>query len=193
MDVTLLARTKTDGAPEAPRPARRRRAWLPLLGFAGAALLYAAVWTAPQLLTSRAGEAHLRLSRLEGSEWLPVPEGAEIPARARVRFTLQLDVPASVILLGLNAQRRATLYLPSTTGPAPRVGSGTAVVGEQQLDGIGGAELFLAVLCNTPLPAATVVKAGERAVAAAGQPAAVATLDLGCREARLLVRKDASR
>jgi hypothetical protein len=192
MDATLLARTQADGAPQAPRPARRRWAWLPLLAFGGAALLYAAVWTVPHLLAARAGEAHLRLARWEGGEWLAVPEGVEIPARARVRFTLQLDGPASVVLIGLNAQRRATLYLPSS-GPAPRVGPGTALLAEQALDGVGGPELFLAVLCNTPLPAGTVVKAGERAVAAAGQPGGVATLDLGCREARVLVRKDASR
>jgi hypothetical protein len=192
-DGTVLARTKdADGDPETPGPARQSRAWLPLLGFAGALLLYAAVWKVPQLFVAQANRARLSLSRQEGGEWVPVPDGVDVPARSRLRFTLQLERPASVVLIGLNAERRATLYVPST-GPVPRVGPGTTLVGEQQLDDVPGPELFLAVLCNTPLPAATVVKAGERAAAAAGQPGRVATLDLGCPEARVLVRKEARR
>jgi len=50
-----------------------------------------------------------------------------------------------------------------------------------------GPELLLAVLCNTALPPATVVKAGERAAAAAPEPAQVQTLDLGCPEARFRI------
>jgi hypothetical protein len=173
----------------APEPLRRRgRRWLPVLVLLAAALLYAAVWRLPALFAARADAGVLLLSRLEGGEWVELQDGVEVPARARVRFGVRLRRPASVVLIGLS-EGRATLYVPASGSP-PRLQEGTSTVGEQLLDGIPGPELFLAELCNTPLATSVILKAGERAAAAAGEPGQVQTLDLGCPEARLWLRKE---
>lgn len=173
---------------ETPRLGRRRR-WFPLLGLAGAALVYALVWQGPALFSRRRPEVSaLVLSRLEGGAWVSVPEGAEVPARTRVRFAVRLQRPASLVLIGLNAEGRSTLYVPSAGRP-PRLATGTTSVGEQDLDGVAGPELFLAVLCHTPLDPSVILKAAERATATAESPTRVQTLDLGCPEARFLVHK----
>ena len=183
-----MSRREQPAERQVPRPRSRRR-WLPLLGLAGAALLYALVWQGPALfLRRRPAASALLLSQLDGSTWVPVAEGAEVPARARMRFSVRLPRPASVVLLGLNAEGRSTLYVPSSGSP-PRLAEGTSTVGEQALDGVAGPELFLAVLCHTPLSPTIILKAAERAAAAAESPAQVQTLDLGCPEARFLLRK----
>jgi len=169
---------------------RRGRRWLPVLALVGAALLYATVWQVPALFARRRPEAPaLLLQSFEGGAWVSVPNGARLPARARVRFAVHTERPASLVLVGLNAEGRATLYVPNAGGP-PRLVGGTATVGEQALDGVAGPELFLAVLCHTPLSPSVVLKAAERAAAAAEAPARVQTLDLGCPEARFLVEKE---
>jgi hypothetical protein len=174
----------------APKPTRfGGRPWLPVLVFAAAALLYASVWQLPALFSGRGPAGVLVLSRLEGGDWVELPDGVEVPARARVRFGVRLERPASVVLIGLNAEGRATLYVPASGSP-PRLKAGPSTVGEQVLDGVPGTELFLAVLCNTPLAPDVIVKAGERAATAAGEPGRVQTLDLGCPEASLRLVKE---
>ncbi len=169
---------------------RRRGRWRPALALVGAALLYATVWQVPALFARRRPEAPaLLLQRLEGGAWVPVPKAARLPARARVRFAVHTERPAFLVLIGLNAEGRTTLYLPSAGGPPGLVG-GTATVGEQALDGVAGPELFLAVLCHTRLSPSVILKAAERAAAAAEAPARVQTLDLGCPEAHFLVEKE---
>ena len=183
-----MARREEASEAEAPRPRRGRR-WLPLLGLAGAALVYALVWQGPALFSRRRPDtAVLLVSRLDGGTWVPVLEGSEVPARARLRFALRLARPASLVLIGLNAEGRSTLYVPSAGGP-PRLAEGTSSVAEQALDGVAGPELLLAVLCHTPLAPSVILKAAERAAAAAESPARVQTLDLGCPEARFLLHK----
>ncbi|MGO9830261.1 MAG: hypothetical protein ACLPJH_08970 [Myxococcaceae bacterium] len=178
-----------DGAEVASARKRRGWRWLPVLGLVGAALLYATVWQMPALFSRRRPEAPaLLLQSLEGGAWVPVGEGARLAARARVRFAVHAERPAFLVLVGLNAEGRATLYVPSAGG-APGLVRGNSTVGEQALDGVAGPELFLAVLCHTPLSASVVLKAAERAVAAAEAPGRVQTLDLGCPEARFLVQK----
>jgi hypothetical protein len=172
-------------------PARGRR-WLPLLVLAVAALLYAGMWRLPALVGGRSETGTLLLSRLEGGEAVGLTEGLHVPARARIHFGVELSRPASVVLIGLNAEGRATLYVP-TSGDPPRLGKGTSSLGEQALDGVAGPELFLAVLCNTPLSPLVILKAGERAAAAAAEPGDVQTLDLGCPEAHFRLLKEAPR
>jgi hypothetical protein len=182
-----------DEAAAPPEPLPRKRGFpFPALALVAAACLYAGVWQLPRLFSKRAEGGTLLLSRLEGGESLELQDGMEVPARARLRFSLRLAHPASVVLIGLNAEGRVTTYVP-TSGTPPRVHEGTSVLGEQVLDGVPGPELFLAELCNTPLSQAVVAKAGERAAATAGEPGRVQTLDLGCPEARLLLRKEAPR
>ena len=169
-----------------------RKWWLPVVVLGAAALLYWTVWQLPVLFSARASAGSLFLSRLEGGEWFELTDGVEVPARARIRFGVRLSRPASVVLIGLNSEGRATLYL-AAPGSPPRLGEGAALLGEQALDGVAGPEVFLAELCNTPLSPVVILKAGERAAAAAGEPARVQTLDLGCPEARFWLRKEASR
>jgi len=102
-----------------------------------------------------------------------------------VAFSIRVSADASVVLVALEAPARATLLSP-ITGPARRIHPGAAAVLPERwtLSKDPGRERFLAVLCNTPLPSATVVKAAERALqAAGGDPARIQTLDLGCPEA----------
>jgi hypothetical protein len=176
----------------APEPIRRRgRRWLPVLALGAAALLYTAVWQLPALVSTRANVGSLLLSRLEGGEWVELQDGVEVPAQARLRFGVNLSREASVVLVGLNAEGRATLYVPSSG--SLRLPKGASVLGEQALDGVAGPEVFLAVLCNTPLSPIVILKAAERAAAAAGEPSRLKTLDLGCPEARFSLRKEAPR
>jgi len=182
-----MSSTEEGAAVPAPRQPRARR-WLPALVFLVAALLYTAVWQLPALISGRADAGVLVLSRLEGGEWVELQDGVEVPARARVRFAVHLRRPASVVLVGLS-QGRAKLYIPASGNP-PRLKEGTSTVGEEALDGVPGPELFLAELCNTPLSPVVILKAGERAAAAAGEPGRVQTLDLGCPEARFLLTKE---
>jgi hypothetical protein len=170
-----------------PRPRRR---WLPFLALGAAALLYAAVWRLPALVGGRSETGSLLLFRLEEGKATELQQGVRVPARAQIRFGLRLRHPASVVLIGLNAEGRATLYVPAS-GKPPRVQEGMSILGEQALDGVAGPELFIAELCNTPLSPVVIVKAGERAAAAAAEPADLQTLDLGCPEARFRLLKEA--
>jgi hypothetical protein len=173
-----------------PEPVRRKaRRWLPLLAFGGAALLYLGVWRLPALVAARVSTGTLLVFRLEGGEWMELQDGVEVPAKARVRFAVKLSQAASVVLVGVNSEARATLYVPSSEGL--RLAPGTSVLGERALDGIAGPEVFLAELCNTPLSPTVILKAAERAAAAAGEPGRLRTLDLGCSESRLSIRKEA--
>jgi len=177
---------------EPPRRARGRR-WLPLLALAFALVVYVAIFQVPALLPSGPAAGKLLMARWESGDWLEVQEGVEVPAGARVRFTVVLERPASVVLLGLAPNRRVTLYVPAAKGSPPRVDAGTTPVGEAVLDAVPGPELLLAVLCNSALSPETVVKAGERAAAAAPEPIQVQTLDLGCPEARFRIVQAATR
>jgi hypothetical protein len=177
----------------AQKPSRpRARWWLPVLVLGAAGLLYSVVWHLPALLPAHSASGSLFLSRLEGGEWVELQEGVEVPARARIRFGVRLNRPASVVLIGLNGEGRATLYVPATGNP-PRLQEGTSFLAEQTLDGVGGPEVFLAELCNTPLSPVVILKAGERAAAAAGEAGRLRTLDLGCPEARFSLQKEALR
>jgi hypothetical protein len=181
----------TGAATQTPSRGRGRR-WLPVVVLGAAGLLYWAVWQLPALFSARSATGTLLLSRREGGEWLELTDGVEVPARARIRFGVRLSRPASVVLIGLNSEGRATLYVPASGSP-PRLKEGTSSLGEQALDGVGGPEVFLAELCNTPLSPVVILKAGERAAAAAGEPGRLQTLDLGCPEARFWLRKEAPR
>lgn len=189
MDSIAPTRAGTD-----PEPARRApgRRWVPLLGLAGALLVYLAIFQVPSLLPRGPVPGKLLVSRWESGEWLEVQDGVEVPAGARVRFSVVLERTASVVILGLRPDRRVTVYVPAQ-GPAPRAGPGTVAVGEAVLDAVPGPELLLAVQCNAALAPETVAKAAERAAAAVSEPVQVQTLDLGCPEARFRIVQSAAR
>jgi hypothetical protein len=177
-----------------PPPALLRRLrLLPLLALVAAALLYTAVWHLPALFNARQSEGTLlRVELRQGNDWVPLRDGAEVAPRGHLRFWVNLQQPASVVLVGLNALGQSTLYAPGP-GSLTRLPAGTSLLAEQTLDGVEGPELFLAELCHTPLSPSVVRKAAERAMATVEEPNQVPTLDLGCPEARLLLRKQPPR
>jgi hypothetical protein len=177
-----------------PRPeVPRRRGWVaPLVVLTGALLVYAGIWLLPRWLRPGPGKGTLAVLKVEPDGQLtPLGEGAAVPGGTRVAFSIRVAHDASVVLVGVEGPGRSTLLSPITS-PARRVHPGPATVLPERwtLGNAPGTERFLAVLCNTPLPPATVVKAAERALhAAGGDPARIATLDLGCPEASVQVQR----
>ena len=170
-----------------PAASPRRRGWVgPVVVLAGALAVYAGVWLLPRWLRPAPARGTLAVLRVDPDAQLtPVGESGSVPAGSRVAFSIRVSADASVVLVALEAPARTTLLSP-ITGPARRVHPGAAAVLPERwtLSKDPGRERFLAVLCNTPLPSATVVKAAERALqAAGGDPARIQTLDLGCPEA----------
>jgi hypothetical protein len=153
----------------------------------GAALLvYAGVWLLPRWLRPGPGTGTLAVLKVDADARLtPLGDGASVPGGTRVAFSVRVSGDASVVLVAVEGPARATLLSPITP-PARRIHPGSAVVLPERwtLSKDPGRERFLAVLCNTPLPPITVVKAAERALqAVGGDPARIQTLDLGCPEA----------
>lgn len=177
-----------------PQPPSRPRRWSrgPLIALGGALALYTTLWLLPWHLKPSPGHGTLAVLRAdERGNVEPVTDGGGVPARSRVGFAVSVTRDASVVVIGLSAPGRSLLYSP-TFGTPRRIhpGARSVLPDRPALDGIPGNERFVAVFCNTPVPAATVVKAGERALqAAGGDPEAVQTLDLGCSEAFAAVRK----
>jgi hypothetical protein len=188
MEETVLAFTSSPQSPSRPR----RRSRGPLIALAGAVAVYVALWLLPWRLNPSLGHGTLAILHAdERGNVAPLADGGTVPARSRVGFAVSTDHDGSVVVIGLSPPGRAALYSP-TAGAPRRIhpGARTVLPDRPALDGVAGTERFVAVFCKAPLPAATVVKAGERALqAAGGDPDAVRTLDLGCAEAFAAVRK----
>jgi hypothetical protein len=171
-----------------PSGPRRRALRGPLVALAGAIALYVALWVIPWRLHPSTGRGGLHVYRVgEEGRLEPVAEGGELPAGSRVAFGVSSEREASVVVLGLRP-RRAELVSPSApaTGAIERIrpGGPTVLTDRPAIGGPPGPARFLAVFCRSALPPDTVLKAGERALTAAGgDPGAVRTLDLGCAEA----------
>jgi len=177
-----------------PQPPSRPRRWSrgPLIALGGALALYATLWLLPWHIKPSPGRGTLTVLRAdERGNVEPLTDGGAVPARSRVGFAVSANRDASVVVIGLSAPGRSLLYSPTAGTPRRIHPGGRSVLPDRPaLDGAPGAERFVAVFCNTPVPAATVVKAGERALqAAGGNPDAVQTLDLGCAEAFASVQK----
>ncbi len=185
---------------DTPRPSspRRRAVRGPLLALAGAIALYVALWVIPWRLHPSTGQGALRVYQVGQEGRLePVAEGAPLAAGSKVAFAVSSERDASVVVLALEP-RRALLMSPSTpaTGAIERIrpGGSTVLSARPAIVGAPGLVRFLAVFCNHALPPDTVLKAGERALAAGqGDPDAVRTLDLGCGEAFAGVRVTAGK
>ena len=175
---------------DTPRPSspRRRAVRGPLFALAGAIALYVALWVIPWRLHPSTGKGALRVYQVRQDGRLdPVGEGGPLPAGAKIAFSVDSEREASVVVLALHPQR-VLLVSPSTpaTGAIERVrpGGTTVLAARPSVQNAPGPVRFLAVFCKSAVPPDTVLKAGQRALAAGkGDPDAVRTLDLGCGEA----------
>lgn len=175
---------------DTPHPShpRRRAVRGPLLALVGAIALYVALWVIPWRLHPSTGQGALGVYQVGQQGRLePLPADGQLPAGTKVAFGLSSEREASVVVLALRP-RRALLMSPSTpaTGAVERIppGGPTVLPDRPAIEGPPGPVRFLAVICRAALPPATVLKAGERALAVGGgDPDAVRTLDLGCVEA----------
>lgn len=171
-----------------PRPSSPRRSgpFAPLAVLAAALLLYVGVWLLPGWLRPTVGGGTLAVLRVDpDGRLVPMEEGESVPGGTPVVFSVKVIRDASVVLVGLEGPARTVLISPITPPPRRLHPGPAALLPERWVLGkSSGSERFLAVLCNTPLPPVTVLKAAERALqAAGGDPARVHTLDLGCAEA----------
>ena len=111
----------------------------------------------------------------------------------QVNFTAQERV--FLVLLGLHANRRVSLYVPARVDDEAPLYAGKV---RNEVNALlsapvtGGAERILAVLCHTKLPVATVQKAAERVLETAGGPEVIKPLELGCAEQSVLVQVPAT-
>ena len=171
-----------------PSHPRRRALRGPLFALAGALALYVALWVVPWRLKPSTGQGALRVYQVRQDRRLePVPEGGTLKAGSKVAFGVSSEREASVVVLALHP-RRVMLASPTqpATGAIERIqaGSDTVLAAHPAVEGPPGPVRFLAVFCKSALPPETVLKAGQRALAAGqGDPDAVHTLDLGCGEA----------
>jgi hypothetical protein len=160
----------------------------PLIALAGAIALYVALWIIPWRLHPSTGRGGLRVYQVgEAGRLEPVAEGGPLTEKGRVAFGVSSEREASVVILAFRP-RRVLLVSPSApaTGAIERIrpGGSTVLADQPVVEGPPGPVRFLAVFCGSALPPATVLKAGERALAVGqGDPDAVLTLDLGCVEA----------
>jgi hypothetical protein len=114
-----------------------------------------------------------------------------------IRFSLVTSKPGYVVVLGLDAAPSVTVYVPTApeSSPVRLDAAGVAnLAGSIVADQTAGFERIVALECDPDraAPAVDVLKhRGEIALAQAhGQPELVTSLDSGCREASVLVRKD---
>jgi hypothetical protein len=190
---TLALRAEAARLTTRARARRRLLASAALAGAAAAALLI--VWPrreadvertkgglALTLFVKRPGGA---VDRLQG-------EGALAPGD-EVRFSLATAAPGNVVVLGLDAARAVTVYVPAGgTGPAARVEvpGTTLLAGSVVADATAGAERVFAVLCAGPIDPPLVKRQAVAALEhAGGQPAAVSSLATGCLETSVLLHK----
>ena len=115
--------------------------------------------------------------------------GARLLPGEVVRFEVTAERPGSLVLVGLDAARVVTPYVPRS-GPALLLPAGRAQVPEGSilLDEALGPERFVAVLCGTPLDVAQVVETA-RAALKASDPRRIERLDLPCPQASFLIEK----
>jgi hypothetical protein len=114
-----------------------------------------------------------------------------------IRFSVAASKPGYVVVLGLDAAPSVTVYVPTAPESSPvRVDAAgiASLPGSIVADQTAGFERIVALECELGpgAPAVDVLKhRGELALARAhGQPERVTSLDSGCSEASVLVRKD---
>ncbi len=112
-----------------------------------------------------------------------------------MRFSLTTAAPGNAVVLGVDAARAVTLYVPAAGDVAGAVRLDAAGVnplpGSIVADETLGAERVFAVLCPTPPDPKTFTSNAAAALSrAGGHPEAVVSLDSVCVETSVLLRKE---
>ena len=187
------------------RAVAARRRWRPTAVLATLACAAAGLLLAVRLVgraSDPAGERTkgalgltLMIKRANGVVDNIVGEG-RLAGGDEIRFSLVASKPGYVVVLGLDAAPSVTVYVPTPGSSPVRIdAAGVAnLPGSIVADQTAGFERIVALECD-PGPAAPVVDVlkhrGEAALGQArGHPEMVTSLDSGCSEASVLVRKD---
>ena len=105
-----------------------------------------------------------------------------------MRFALVAPAAGYAVVLGLDAKPSVTVYAPA----AATAGGSVVLDGSIVADATAGAERVVAILCDAPVDPETLRARAQAALTAAGgNPEAVTSLASGCREASVLLRKEA--
>jgi len=126
------------------------------------------------------------------------PVFADVPLRPgdAIRFRVRAPEAGYLTVLGLDASRRVTRYVPAAPASeaALRVEAGErALDGSVVLDEVLGEEKLFALLCPTADEAARSIAAARAALAAAASPGAVTRLPTPCQQTSASIRKEAVR
>ena len=190
---------RAHGAP-APAPRRPRLAWAAVPALAAAVLLLVLL---PPALRRRAGgseyagvkggaAAPALLVFRQGGDGAPLADGTMARAGDRLQLAYLPGRATHGMILSIDGGGGVTLHFPEHEdgGTALRPGGRTLLPRSFELDEAPGFERFFFVFADAPLPVAGVL-AGARALAAAGERAMTAPLDLprGCGQVALLLRK----
>jgi hypothetical protein len=118
--------------------------------------------------------------------------GKRVRAGDAVRFVVSTARPGHLVILGLDAAGKVSVYVADGADPHPIVrGARQAMPGSIILDDTPGAERLVALECDARFPVADAVDAGRRQLdRAARDPRRVGALGLpGCAEAALTMDK----
>jgi hypothetical protein len=203
--LTALAPSPATSVPAArPRvPSSWRRRLLPIAGLSAAAA------AAIVLLVHRGGDPVLTSPdvRVKGELALGVvvrrasgqidriASGAAVAPGEALRFELAPTAPGYAAILGLDARKVVSVYVPQDGQPLflPATGK-TVLPGAIALDDAPGAERLFGLVCAEPLPLDQLRRrAADRLSSAGGRPENVRSLDLPCHEATFLIQKSSRR
>jgi hypothetical protein len=112
-----------------------------------------------------------------------------------VRMVVTARAPDSaLVILDFDGRGKVSAFEPAHGDPK-RIGAGRQLVeGSVVLDDALGPERLLALFCGGEISTSDAIAAGQRALTqVGGDPRAVHTLGLPCREASLLIQKEPSR
>jgi hypothetical protein len=166
--------------------AAKRSRWLGV-GAAGAALaaavLLALLPRGEEVRTKGGDDLQIVVRRHDGAvEHLA--SGDRVAPGEAIRFVVDPVGERHVSIIGIDSAGVVTSYAEAT------VGAREALPGSIVLDETLGPERVVALFCNEPLDAEAAIAAGRRALAAAGGDVRhVGTLDVGCREAAVVLEK----
>ncbi len=186
-------------APGAAAPRRPRLAWAAIPALAAAVLLLVLL---PPALRRRAGGEYsgvkggaatpaLQVFR-QGGDAAPLASGSAARAGDRLQLAYLPGKSAHGVILSIDGNGGVTLHFPEREdgGTELRPGGRTLLPRSFELDEAPRFERFFFVYADAPLPVDAVL-AGARALAASGERAMTAPLDLprGCGQVSLLLRK----
>ncbi len=125
-----------------------------------------------------------------------IDRAGEVRAGDELRFSIVSARPGYATVLGLDAAPAVTVYVPAPPAAAPvavAAGGPLALPGSVVADETGGFERVVVVVCDAAQrPSALRDRAAAALARAGGRPERVPSLETGCAESSLLLRKGPS-